>query len=441
MGFRTVIFALNLLNLLLLFRFLLGCEFRRTRGSVIMGALIATGVFVLSMPWLDDFLLPYPDFSVLLYALLPTICLKGRKVNLFCMGVAYFCITAPLDDLARGMMMVILQGKTDFDDFVWCVILAQVATTAIFLVLIYCTKKYRNTLNTVANGISPLVYVFYIIGMYLFRWDYKYIGGNDLDIQMLSQGANAVKDSITSIIFTILVIAFISIFYQRKRLRQEIRLKEKCIEEQAEQYDFMGRANQESRKFRHDFNRHMDMLADLFACGRTEELGAYIRQLSDIKERAYYISTGNMVCDAIVNQYYVKCRDAGITLKCSGAFPDGLSVEMTDLCVLMSNGLENAYEAAASCSGNREIQCKIGNRKHLVFITILNPAARPPVIEAGSIQTTKADTGNHGFGTKNMQEAALRNGGSVRWRYDAKNGIVETRIYLKDTENVKNNKF
>lgn len=432
MGFRTVIFVLNLLNLILFFHFLLGCEFRRTRGSVIMGVLITMGLFVYFMPWLDDFLLPYPDISAALWALLPMICLKGRKVNLFCMGVAFFYMTAPLDDLACGLMMVLWKGETDFANFDWCVILAQSVAAMIFLVLTRYTRGFRYAVNEVANRINPLVYIFYTISMCVFRWDYKYIGGNDLDIQIFSQGANAIKDSITAMMFTVLIIVLISIFYQRKRLRREIRLKEKCIEEQAEQYEFMGRADQESRKFRHDFNRHMDALSDLFAQGQIDDLGKYIHQLSDIKGRTYYISTGNMVCDAVVNQYYVKCRDAGITLKCSGAFPAGLSIEMTDICVLMSNGLENAYEAAIKCSGNPEIQCKIGNRKHLIFITILNPSAIPPVIVDGTIQTTKADAQNHGFGTGNMQEAAQRNSGNVRWRYIAKAGMVETKICLKN---------
>ena len=428
---RSITFALNILNLFLFFHFLLGCEFRKTRGSVIMGSLLIAVLYVLFLPWMDDFLAPYPDFTIMLFSLLPVACMKGRKVNLFFLGMALFYGTAPLDDLICGMMMVILKGKTDFDDFAWYIIISQITTVAIFLALIYGTRKFRSVVNEVANRIHPMIIVFYIVVMNVFRWDYKYIGGNDMDIQMISQGANAMKDSVTAMIFTVLMVALVSIFYQRKRLNREILLKERCIEEQAQQYEFMGRANQESRKFRHDFNRHMDMLADLFDHGRTAELGKYIHQLSDAKERAYYISTGNMVCDAIVNKYYVKCRDAGIMLKCSGAFPEGFSVEMTDLCVILSNALENAYEAVSQCAGDREIHCDIGNRKNLIFITILNPAARPPLIEDGAIRTTKEDAEKHGFGTKNMREAAVHNGGSVRWRYHAEEHVVETKICLK----------
>lgn len=429
---RSITFALNLLNLFLFFHFLLGCEFRKTRGSIIMGSLLAVVLYVLFMPWLDDFLTPYPDFTIVLFALLPVACMKGRKVNLFFLGMALFYGTAPLDDLICGVMMVILKSKTNFDDFAWYIIISQITTAAIFLALIYGTRKFRSVVNEVANRIHPLMIVFYAIAIQISRWEWTYLGPNmNLDEQILYQGINKINHAIVAMIVTGLMVALVLISYQRKRLNREILLKERCIEEQTQQYEFMGRANQESRKFRHDFNRHMDMLADLFDHGRTAELGKYIHQLSDAKERAYYISTGNMVCDAIVNQYYVKCRDAGIMLKCSGAFPNDFSMELTDLCVILSNALENAYEAVSQCAGDREIHCGIGNRKNLILITILNPAAKPLLIENGAIRTTKEDAENHGFGTKNMQEAALRNGGSVRWRYHAGEHVVETKICLK----------
>lgn len=427
---RSITFALNLLNLFLFFHFLLGCEFRKTRGSVIMGSLLVTVLYVLFMPWLDDFLTPYPDFTIVLFSLLPVACMKGRKVNLFFLGMALFYGTAPLDDLICGVSMIVLKGKADFENFAYYFILYQMVAASILLVLIHCTRNFKAVINEVANKINPLV-IFALVVLREVQGKWGYMGDIEINIAMLYQGVNQIKDAFISIIYTVLLVAIISIFYQRKRLNREIMLKEKCIEEQAQQYEFMGRANQESRKFRHDFNRHIDMLADLFDHGRTAELGKYIHQLSNAKERAYYISTGNMVYDAIVNQYYVKCRDAGIMLKCSGAFPEGFSVEMTDLCVILSNALENAYEAVSQCAGDREIHCDIGNRKNLIFITILNPAARLPLIEDGAIRTTKADVENHGFGTKNMQEAAARNGGSVRWRYHAGEHVVETKICLK----------
>ena len=54
-----------------------------------------------------------------------------------------------------------------------------------------------------------------------------------------------------------------------------------------------------------------------------------------------------------------------------------------------------------------------------------------PVIIGGHIQTTKKDQENHGFGTKNMQETAARNGGKVWWEYEKESKILVTHVQLR----------
>ena len=111
---------------------------------------------------------------------------------------------------------------------------------------------------------NPLILITYILVMNGLAWDWKYFTSEvDMDLQVLYQGANALKDAITALISTAFMIAVIVLIYQRDQLNFIIKLKERCIEEQAEQYDFMGRANQQSRKFRHDFNKHIEVLSDL----------------------------------------------------------------------------------------------------------------------------------------------------------------------------------
>jgi len=433
---RTAIFILNLLNLFLFFRLLLGCEFRKTRSSAVIGVLLTAGVYVLFLPFLDDFLMELPNITVFLYALLPVVWLKGRKVNLFLLEIIFNMMDFTIGNLVQGIMMVILKDRVwdvwfKFGDSVS--IIQKLLMTLIIVSLVVGLKKYKATINEVINSLHPIILFFMAVFIYIFGLKWTYLpSGMRLYVQMKYQGFIFIKDAVTSIISIVLMVGLIIVFYQKKYLNREIMLKNQCIESQTEQYAFMGRANQETHKFRHDFNKHMEVLADLFDHGETEELGQYIHQFVEMKERAYYISTGNMICDAIFNQYYVKCREAGIHLNCSGNFSTGLSVAMTDLCVILSNALNNAYEATCQCLENREIQCKIGNRKDLIFITIFNPAVKPPEFEKGFIETTKPDKENHGFGMKNMQEAAARNGGSVKWRYLAQEKKVMTKICLKN---------
>ena len=64
----------------------------------------------------------------------------------------------------------------------------------------------------------------------------------------------------------------------------------------------------------------------------------------------------------------------------------------------------------------------------MVFIEITNPSAERPVFRNGLIETSKGDKERHGYGMRNMREAALRNGGNVTWEYE--DGSVLTRITL-----------
>lgn len=444
---QTILFGLNLVSMLILFRFLLGCGFSKTRSSVIIAAVLAAALYVFSIQWQDplqmkldkiQYGIPFQivDFSEILAACIPAVLLKGKRLNLFLIGLAWEKFIWVIFGFTRGIAMIYLRGEIDFDDFTYYYILSLLAIIAIQMLLSIYMKNYRHIVYKVANNINYIILLIYIITIHYSSWNWIHLSSEMTeDIQMIYQGKSNINNSIVGIIFTILVITIIIIDYQRNRLNNEIRLKERCIEEQAEQYDFMGRANRRSRKFRHDFNRHIEVLSDLAERKNYEELRNYIHKMAEAKESAYYITTGSMVADAIINRYYVKCRESGIGLKCSGSFPDSMQIEATDLCVILSNGLENAWEAACQCRSGREIQVSIGNRKNLIFITIRNPSSTPQVIEGDIIRTSKSDRENHGLGTGNMQEAARRSGGHIKWRYDAQQGDVITKICLKNEKN------
>ena len=440
---QTILFGLNLVSMLILFRFILGYRFSGARSSVIMTVVLTAALYVFSIQWSDavqthldkiQYGIPFRivDFSEILAACIPAALLKGKRLNLFLIGLAWERFHWIVLFSSSDIMMIILKGEVNLEDFSFYYMITIIVVTILLFITAFCLRRYRDVIYDIINHTNPTVFLVYILFVNGLGWEWSLISSEDIDTEMLYQGANGLKDDITGLLATVFMFVVIFMMYQRQRLNEEITLKERCIEEQAEQYEFMGRANQQSRKFRHDFNQHIEVLSDLADRKDFGELQNYIHKLGEAKERAYYITTGNMVADAIINRYYVNCRESGIVLKCSGSFPDSMQIEATDLCVILSNGLENAWEAACQCSGSREIQCSIGNRKNLIFITIRNPSSAPPRIEGDTIRTSKPDQDNHGLGTGNMQEAARRSGGQVKWRYDAQQGNVITKICLKN---------
>lgn len=430
----AIILLLDLLNVFLLFRFILGCEFRKTRSSVVIGAGIVVATFVVMLFYID--VLPYNVVWLFSHSIciLPMILLKGNRWNLFGLGVAYFAVTMPIIHLADGVMLVLFKSRAFYANSSWYTICAQVITAMFFCLLIRLFYNKRDKIHDAAISINSYIYILFSIVLDIFPLEWIHLGAGDTDDAMVYQGANSIKDAVTAFITIGFMFVVVFIFFQKKRLKQEVLLKERCIEEQVEQYRLMGDANEESKKFRHDFNKHLDTLTSLYDKGEMEELGEYLRQIYDVKERAYYISTGNMICDAIANQYYKKCKEAGIKLHFNGFFPERISVAMTDLCVILSNALDNAYEAACKCDGEQVIECKVGNQGDFLFITIWNQASTEPAISDGYILTTKQNKERHGLGTKNMQEAAARNGGRVWWEYDKNSQMVVTNIRLRDAK-------
>ena len=114
--------------------------------------------------------------------------------------------------------------------------------------------------------------------------------------------------------------------YHRQILRRTIRLNEKCIAEQAEQYAFMGEKEQELRKFRHDYNRHFYAIQNYLKRKEYEALEAYLAELGAVGEELSFLSTNNLICDAVINRYYSLCKEKQIDLLVTGKVAKNLLI-------------------------------------------------------------------------------------------------------------------
>ena len=141
----AIILLLDLLNVFLLFRFILGCEFRKTRSSIVIGAGIVVATFVARVFYFDMLSYNVLLFFELIIAVLPAIFFQGKRLNLVSTGIVYLAITMPIIYLIQGLMMVILKSKVNFDDFDWYSISGEIVTTVIFCLLIafFHDKKDR----------------------------------------------------------------------------------------------------------------------------------------------------------------------------------------------------------------------------------------------------------------------------------------------------------
>ena len=87
-----------------------------------------------------------------------------------------------------------------------------------------------------------------------------------------------------------------------------------------------------------------------------------------------------------------------------------------DLCAILGNLLDNALEAAGQVSetDQRFIRLTIRRIHQMLVIKVENSFSTIPIQEDGVFQTTKRESGLHGWGLKSAQTAAEKYDGMVR---------------------------
>ena len=428
--------ALELAGIVVLLKGILGFSFSKNKKWLTAGILM----FVLSIA-IERVIIP--NGGTLLYWLMLIVpsagvamLFQGRKSTLFLISGCMLSMYSHAESLGLGVGILLRKGVDIINmNMELNAVIADILILAVTSIFFFVFRKKNRNFRSYTESLNGAIFVCFWIYSRLAEYRPWTVAGN-LSAQMLAEvecvrGWNLIKYGISDLTVFLSVVLICILVSQHKAMVRMLRLNEKCIAEQTEQYRLLSRGDRELRRFRHDYNGHITVLRDLADEGNVEKLKRYVESLQEAREKFKCIRTNNIVCDAILNQYFVLCRDAGFELQVKGSFPDQLEIAETDLCVVLSNGVKNACEAALQCEeGRRKLNVEISGRGVFVYITICNSADRAPIIENGRFVTAKKDKINHGLGTQNMIDTARKAGGDVCWQYA--DGEVQTEITLKE---------
>lgn len=154
---------------------------------------------------------------------------------------------------------------------------------------------------------------------------------------------------ILAILVLILMSLLLLVIYFRLRhyhavLKEKDAINQNLLQLEAEHYRDLQKKNEDLRAFRHDYNSHITALQGLSDAQDKKRLQEYIDTLTGIKEQVYYVMTNQPVADAIISHFYEKAP-ADTHFEIDGKFPEGFFLNDSDLCVILSNLLNNAVEA------------------------------------------------------------------------------------------------
>lgn len=318
------------------------------------------------------------------------------------------------------------------EDFLWeninvLIVMHSLIALFIMMVLIIFNRKKRFlSRETIMNN----RYTIWLGVIVMFVAVSSYYWSGNISEELMQNIANKmrIKDSVIGIamvcIFTVTMISN----EKQKKLTEQITINERCIREQTEQYRILNEKQKELKAFRHDIKGHILAMRRMAAQGSSQELTAYLEKWAGLQEETFYISSNNIIGDAIFNFYYDKgCRE-GIEVKVVGKFLQDMDVAETDLCIVLTNTVSNAYEAALKCGKESIVTIELSQFCGKTMIVITNPVKEEPKIQGGIMATTKADKELHGLGISNTMKALEKYDGQITW--EKKGDKIVTKIVI-----------
>ena len=172
-----------------------------------------------------------------------------------------------------------------------------------------------------------------------------------------------------------------------------------------------------TRAFRHDIKNHILVMNMLAEQENYEELKNYLREMSGVIDESDYVRiSGVSAVDAILNEKMYEAQALDITTAFDVVNLDKNNIAPLDLCIILSNALDNAIEANKKIEEKsaRYIRVKVHGNTAFSVISVSNPVADAPKTRPdGSFITDKADKDAHGFGLKSIENTARKYGGEM----------------------------
>jgi len=201
-----------------------------------------------------------------------------------------------------------------------------------------------------------------------------------------------------------------------KLLNQQAGAWEAYVREAAMRYE-------QTRAFRHDMKNHLAVLEKLLRDNQAGEAGKYLSQLEEAaKGLSSEISTGNAAVDALLGSKLGLAAQEGIAVEWDIRIPKGSGIMDMDWCIILANGIDNAWKACRDMDeGPRYLNVR-GRKKGNFYMVFVENSCRQDMDKAPK----------DGTGLGSIRATAKKYGGRVE--NQVLNGRYTLKVLLVDPQ-------
>ncbi len=303
------------------------------------------------------------------------------------------------------MFMKIISVNADF--------LAKLAINLISIVLIYFVGRiYRKYTSTTLKKVGLKHLIGFTILLAIDTVVVTIITVMNTELEVLKH-KNMYLLAIVFVIIGIFIqlASVILLFTQRNVYKEKEEITDKYLNEQTLHYEYLENRERETKKFRHDLRSHMELISHLAKNHEYDKIDEYIEQMHErIDTFGNVITVHNSIVDAIINQYYVRAEQSGVTMEVKGRFPVDCNIDTFDLCTIFSNVLSNALEAALETEEKYvSLECRHNDKS--IIISVENSFDAKSKNGNTQWKTQKSNTDYHGYGLENIKDSVNKYNG------------------------------
>ena len=222
----------------------------------------------------------------------------------------------------------------------------------------------------------------------------------------------------------------LSMYREKLALEGKIEGIQSLVEMQREYYPVILESIEEARQARHDLRHHVNVIRGLISSGNREELETYFNDYaSGISGMTPLTYCENDVVDVILCHFSAITTREGIRYSADAVIPESLPIENADICIILSNLLENALEANAYVAGDKHIDVTIRQIGKELIILVDNSFDGSVRTRSGLFISRKRQD-REGLGLASVRAVAEKYGGGVEFNPDVENRVFHSEVIL-----------
>ena len=350
---------------------------------------------------------------------------KPMGISLVSICAAYLCCQFPR---CCGVLISALTGSALTGEIVYTLTIVLI----FFILQQYFAPSARDTMlespkSLFLFGSLPILYYIYD---YTVASRFNLLSPESFSSNHIHSGVQMIAEILPTVV-GLLYMTYTTAYRRQLQRRTQAELLNSLMEGQLKQAETemvsLHQTETQAATYHHDMRHHLTAIDGFLAAGSVRQAQEYIAKVqNDIEGITPKQFCENELVNLLCSSFSSRAERMGVRLKVEAAVSDPLPISDTELCALLSNGLENALNAAAAQeTADRWVEFYCGVRLTKLLIEIKNPYTGQISFQDGL--PTSAQPG-HGHGCRSIHAIVQAHQGLCE--FSTENGLFTLRVVL-----------